>query len=234
MIRVLLIGLLLCLSNNTFSQSFELVEKTDYLHTTISEVFQIPIRIRNKSDKAQFFIIRKVSSDLGATQKGYFCLDQNCLEPSIEEFSKRIEPGETLEKLYYTLETGIITGQNHFKFEVFIKGQPSTIVEYPVNLSIEERGSKTFVFQSKDIKIRDVYPNPVNDYAYLDYQLYNESAKAKVVVYNILGREMGDYDLSLYEFKVKIQAEELASGVYFYTIYLDNVAIVTRKMIVRK
>jgi hypothetical protein len=45
---------------------------------------------------------------------------------------------------------------------------------------------------------------------------------------------MGDYDLPASETRVKIQADELISGVYFYTVYIDNSGVLTRKLIVRK
>jgi hypothetical protein len=45
---------------------------------------------------------------------------------------------------------------------------------------------------------------------------------------------MGEYDLNFQETKVKILADELASGIYFYTVYIDNNGVTTRKMIVRK
>ena len=70
--------------------------------------------------------------------------------------------------------------------------------------------------------------------AFIDYRIYNESLKAKVVIHNILGSPVGHHDMPVFETKVKIQAEELTSGVYFYTVYLDNIGVLTRKLIVRK
>jgi len=67
-----------------------------------------------------------------------------------------------------------------------------------------------------------------------DYTIHNESVKAKVVIHNILGRTMSEAELPTSETKIKIQAEELATGVYFYTLYLDNNGVLTRKLIVRK
>jgi hypothetical protein len=58
--------------------------------------------------------------------------------------------------------------------------------------------------------------------------------KAKVVIHNILGSQVGHYELPVFETKVKIQADELTSGVYFYTVYLDNIGVLTRKLVVRK
>jgi hypothetical protein len=215
-------------------QSIEFLDRQDVYSGAVNETLAIPLRIRNTSDKAQFYIIRKVYSDMGSSQKGYFCIGKDCLDQGMDEFSKRLEPGETLDGLAYTLETGMLTSQNNFKFEVFPRGNPSAAVEHNISVNIEEKRAKALVFQSKDITIHDVYPNPVSDQAFIDYTIHNEAVKAKVVIHNILGRTMNETELPTFETKIKIQAEELATGIYFYTLYLDNNGVLTRKMIVRK
>jgi len=229
-----LISLLLIGWSSGFAQSLEFLDQQDTYLASVGETINIPLRIKNNTDKAQYYIIRKVYSDMGSTQKGYFCIGKDCLEHGMDEFSKRLEPGETLEGLAYTIETGIVTGQNSFKFEVFPRGNPSGAVEHNVSVSVEEKRTKALVFQSKDITIHDVYPNPVSDLAFIDYTIHNESVKAKVVIHNILGRTMNETDLPTSETRIKIQADELTTGVYFYTLYLDNNGVLTRKMIVRK
>lgn len=229
-----LIFLLLIGWSSGFAQSLEILDRQDSYLAAVGETVNIHFRIRNNSDKAQYYIIRKVYSDLGSTQKGYFCIGKDCLEAGMDEFSKRLEPGETLEGLAYTLETGMVTGQNSFKFEVFPRNNPSAAVEHNVAVNVEEKRTKALVFQSKDITIHDVYPNPVADLAFIDYTIHNESVKAKVVIHNILGRTMNETELPTSETRIKIQADELATGVYFYTLYLDNDGVLTRKLIVRK
>jgi hypothetical protein len=216
------------------AQSFDLIDRQENYQAAISETLRIPLKIKNNSDKPQFYIIRKANNDLGGTQKGYFCLDKNCLDAGIDEFSKRIEPGETLAGLYYSLETGLVTGQNNLRFEIFVRGNPQGIFQHQVNISIDEHHAKSLVFQSKDITIQDVYPNPVTDQAFIDYRIHNESMKAKVVIHNILGSSIGDYELPNSENRIKITTDDLTSGVYFYTVYLDNNGVLTRKLIVRK
>jgi hypothetical protein len=58
--------------------------------------------------------------------------------------------------------------------------------------------------------------------------------KAKLVVHNILGSAITNHELPFLESKVKIQAEDMTPGVYFYTVYLDNIGVLTRKLIVRR
>lgn len=230
-----ILGLFLSIfSLSGFAQTFELLEKQESFQASISETVRIPLKIRNNTNKAQFYIIRKSHSDLNSTQKGYFCFDKNCLEPGIEEFSKKIEPGETLQALVYVLESGIQSGQGNIKFQVFVKGNPAEAIDYAVSVSVQERDQKPIIFQSKDITIQDVYPNPVQDLAYMDYRLHNESVTAKVVIHNILGRAISEFELSPFEDRVKIQTEEFVSGIYFYTLYLNNNGVLTRKLVVRK
>lgn len=200
----------------------------------LNEAFKIPLQIRNTSDKPRFYIVRKVYDNLGSTQKGYFCLDDKCLEPGMDEFSKRIEPGETLNTLYFVLETGLVTGQNNLKFEVFVRERPLEATEHIVSVLVEDRKQKAHLFESKDIFIRNMYPNPVTDYAYIEYEMVNQDVAARMVIHNILGMPMGSYELPFYENKIKLTADDLAPGVYFYTLYLDNVGVLTRKLIVRK
>ena len=228
------VGLLLLLSLTGFSQSFDLLDKQENFQAGISETLRIPLKIRNTTAKSQFYIIRKLQSDLGSTQKGYFCFDKTCLEQGIEEFSKRIEPGETLQTLFYVLESGMQGGQSSVRFQIFAKGNPVEAVDYAVSISVQEKNQKPVIFQSKDITIEDVYPNPVQDLAFMKYQIHNESVEAKVVIHNILGRAINEIELSPSEDRVKIQTDELVSGIYFYTLYLDNNGVLTRKLIIRK
>jgi hypothetical protein len=233
-IKRILGGLLIVLSGTALCQSFELSDRLDMMQGNISQTLRIPIKIKNTGDKAQFYVVRLAVNELSTTQKAYFCFEKTCLEPGVTEFSKRVDAGITLEGLFFVIETGVAPGQFPIKFEVFAKGAHNTLEEYPVMVNIEEKGSKNLVFQSKDITIHDVYPNPVNDAAFLDYRLHSDHVKAKILVHNILGSPVNDLPMPFSETKIKIEAADLTPGLYFYTVYLDNVGVLTRKLIVRR
>jgi len=216
----------------TLSQNFELVDKQDSYQATFSQLVKIPLKIRNNTDKSQLYVIRKVRSDLGESQKGYFCLDNNCLESTIVEFSKRVEPGEII-NLFYTIESGLNPAQNSLKFEIFPKGNLAEGIEHNVAIVVEEKVAKS-LYQSREITIHDVYPNPVQDMAIIDYKISNDLVKAKIVLHNVLGKPLGDYELSSEDTRIKIQTDDLPTGVYFYTLYLNNNGVFTRKIMVRK
>ena len=139
-----------------------------------------------------------------------------------------------MSSLIFTLETGIVAGPNELRFDVYIKGVGGSRTEYPFSISIDEKQSKNIVFRSKDIVVHDLYPNPVSTLAFLDYELLNEEKKAKIVIHNILGSEVGEQEMPPAETRAKISTEELSPGIYFYTVYLENEGITTRKLIVRR
>lgn len=216
-------------------QNLEWVERQDTYHAGLGQNARIPIRIRNTSDKAQTIVIRRASEDLNANQKGYFCIGDECYDKVVDQVMRRLEPGETANNVFFVVETGLLPTSNSFRVEIHQKGSPQTGLEHSFSLNIEEKPARSFVFQSRDITIHDVYPNPVTEQeAYIDYRLADESVQAKVVIHNILGSPVGEHEMPSSETRVKIQAEEFSSGVYFYTVYLDNVGVLTRKLVVRK
>ncbi len=225
---------LLLYSLSGLTQNFDLLDRQESFQTTIGETLRIPLKIKNGSEKAQFYVVRKVQSELSTTQKGYFCLDKNCLETGITEFSKRLEPGETIQQLAFVVESGMVTGLSTVKFQVFPRSHPQDVVEYSVIINVLEKTEKPVLYQSKDITIQDVFPNPVQDHAFVDYRIHNENITAKLMIHNILGRPLNEVELPTSETRVKLQTEEFTSGIYFYTLYVDNNGVLTRKLIIRK
>ena len=217
------------------AQGIEWMDREDTYRAGLGQNIRIPIRLRNSSDRAQTFVVRKAAGDLNSNQKGYFCMGDECFDELTEQVTRRLDAGEVVTNLFFVVETGLSATSNSFRFEAYPKGSPQMNLEHSFLLSVEEKPQRSFVFQSRDITIHDVYPNPVtNQQAFIDYRLSDESIKAKVVIHNILGSSVGEYELPSFETRVKIQSEELSSGVYFYTVYLDNIGVLTRKLVVRK
>ncbi len=216
-----------------YSQNFELVETQDNYQSTFNQQVRISLKIKNITDKSQFYIVKRVRMDQVETQKSYFCLDNHCLEPTISEFSKRIEPGEVV-NLNYILETGMLAGQSSYKFEIFPKGNPTDLKEHSVNVNVEEKSTRNYLYQSKEITVQEIYPNPVQELATVDYKLLEGFVKAKIVIHNVLGKPVSAFELDPAETRVKIQADDMTPGVYFYTLYINSSGVATRKIMVRK
>jgi hypothetical protein len=68
----------------------------------------------------------------------------------------------------------------------------------------------------------------------VDYKILNDRIKAKLVVHNLLGNVVGEYSLPILENFVRVKTDDLSAGIYFYTLYVDDESVMTRKLIVRK
>lgn len=217
------------------AQGFEISALQETYKGTIGETIRVPLRFKNTSDKSMTLIIRKANEQIGSTQKTYFCLDNNCLDQKIEDYIVKVEPGQTLSNFHVALEGGLVSGESSLRYIVYNKSNPAQSLEVDLNFAVDEKGEKTNnIYASRHITLYDVYPNPASDHANVAYKLVNEQVKAKVLVHNILGNLVGEYTLPSLENLVRIKTDDLSSGIYFYTLYIDNEGVTTRKLIVKK
>ncbi|MEO7989764.1 MAG: T9SS type A sorting domain-containing protein [Chryseolinea sp.] len=230
----LLLVILMLASLATLGQGFEIVPLQESYKGTIGEVIKAPIRFKNTSDKPIVLIIRKISGQIGGTQKNFLCLDANCLDQRAEDQIVKVEAGQTLSSLQVALEAGLVSGLSSVRYIAYNKSNPSQSIEFEVNFIVEEKAEKQSIYTSKFMMLKDVYPNPVIDHALVDYKILNEQIKAKIVIHNILGNNQGEYELLSSENLLRIPAEGFSAGIYFYTLYINNEGVVTRKLIVKK
>lgn len=226
--------ILILLTFELAAQSFEVGALQEVYKGYIGETVEVPVRLTNTTDKPLTLIVRRVTSTLGGTQKNYFCPNNDCLDENSEQVVLRLQPGETVSDFAITLEAGLASGISSVTYAVLNRYNSAENLEFDLNFSVEERSAKEDIYSSPHIVVHEVYPNPVVDYAYINYVKLNDDVEAKIVIHNILGNPIDEYSLPSGENKVKIRAESLSAGIYFYTLYLDNEGVMTRKLIVKK
>jgi hypothetical protein len=80
------------------------------------------------------------------------------------------------------------------------------------------------------------YPNPFNPNTKINFSVLKE-ADIRIVVYDVLGREIRMLINAKYKsgsYTAELNGGELASGLYFYSMYIDGVLFETKKMILMK
>lgn len=93
-------------------------------------------------------------------------------------------------------------------------------------VSVEQISNESTSFQ--------ISPNPVAHAARVDFNLPNWSANSKVVVYNMVGEVMTEVALTKSQGAAQIDASELANGVYFYALVVNDQVLSTKKLVVSK
>jgi hypothetical protein len=230
----LLLVIIIFWGNSVIAQSFEVSGFQETQKGKIGELIRSPLRIKNTSEKSLVFSIKRIESHIGTSQKSMFCHDNNCIDVIPEDYTVKLEPGQTLQNFSVGLEAGLAEGYSTIKILILNKSIPSESLTLDFNFFVEAKPEKSNIYSSRQITIHDVYPNPVTNFAYIDYTLHADPRKTKIVLHNILGSPIKEYELSAFENKVKLSVEDLNSGIYFYTLYIDNEGVITRKLIVKK
>ncbi|QOI97614.1 MAG: T9SS type A sorting domain-containing protein [Flammeovirgaceae bacterium] len=217
------------------AQSFEVTGLQENYRGFIGELITAPLTIKNTSQKAITLVIRKSSAQIGGTQRYFICLTAYCETEQIsEDLTIRLEPGQSFVNWSVALEAGLVPLTSIARYRITNVANPAETVEVEYTFITEEKPARTEIFNSRLITIHDVYPNPVTDYATINYRLSTETVRAKIVIHNILGSRLSEIELPFPETQVKIRADDLSGGIYFYTLYLDNEGVMTRKLIVKK
>lgn len=200
------------------------------------EDISTPITITNVSEESLHLTISRASATLGSTQETWFCWGEDCFDKEIETLPLEITlaPGESTNRFSSALRSGLAEGSSSIKYLISDKTAPDVQVELEIIYDISDQLHQSALFTSRDITLNDVYPNPVTEFAVIDYKVMNPDAKVKIVMHNILGSIVGEFVLQPLETRHKINAESFNPGVYFYTLYVDNDGLMTRKLIVQK
>jgi cytochrome c oxidase assembly protein Cox11 len=235
MMKALLSAIIILMGSLAYGQGFEIAPLQESYKGMIGETIRVPLRFKNTSEKPVTLVIRKVDEQLGSTQKKYFCIDNNCLDSKVEDYIVRVEPGQTTTNLYVALEAGLNQNESSIQYIAYNKSNPGQSLEVNMNFQVEEKlGEKANIYNSRHITLYDVYPNPAIEHANVAYKMTGDQVKAKILVHNIIGNVIGEYSLSPLDNSVRINTEDLSAGIYFYTLYVENEGVMTRKLIVKK
>lgn len=196
------------------------------------------IAITNISDETVTFTINRVESNIGTAQSTWFCLDDECFDKSLDKpnTTYTLKPGESFSNFRSILKAGLSEGFSSVKYEIRDISSSDLFepLEVELTYTIVSQVNSSLLYSSPDIVINEVYPNPVSEFAIIDYSLKNKNKKAKIVLHSVLGSVLEEYELQPLESKLKISVDTWNPGVYFYTLYIDNDGVMTRKMVVRK
>lgn len=234
MVKSLLLAISIFAATCAYGQGFEIAPLQESYKGLIGETIKVPLRFKNNSDKPISLIIRKVTEQIGSTQRKYFCIDNNCLDSKVEDYVLKVEPGQSVNNFYVALDAGLNRNESTLRYLAYNKANPNQSMEVELNFEVEEKPGKATIYNSRYITVYDVYPNPAVEEAFLDYDLASDNVNAKILVHNILGNIIGEYALSSLEKRVRIKIEDQSAGIYFYTLYVENEGVMTRKLIVKK
>ncbi|WP_026966218.1 T9SS type A sorting domain-containing protein [Algoriphagus terrigena] len=190
--------------------------------------------LQNESNQTKTYFLKNVRGSVGSSQKVKVCLNDQCFDPKkdLAKISVKLAPGEIFTDLYLEFEMGI--AETRGSFDLFFVNAENIRENFVVEARYEVANGSSTDFLHKDITLSEIFPNPSNRIAQLDYELVNPKAKAKIAINSFIGNPIAEYDLDPERKSLVINVTDFQPGVYFYTLFVDNKNVVTKKLQVKK
>ncbi len=83
------------------------------------------------------------------------------------------------------------------------------------------------------VSLRQNRPNPFQGVTLIDYTIPSDMNNAQLMIYDLNGKALANFDLAPGDGQVRINAADLSSGVYFYAIENNGQSLARQKMIVK-
>ncbi len=190
--------------------------------------------LQNESNQTKTYFLKNVRGSVGSSQKVKVCLNDQCFDSKkdLAKISIKLAPGEVVTDLYLEFEMGI--AETRGSFDLLFVNSENIRENFVVEARYEVAAGASADFLHKDIKLSEIYPNPSNRIAQLDYELVSPAAKAKIAINSFIGNPIAEYDLDPERNSLLINVSDFQPGVYFYTLFIDNKNVVTKKLQVKK
>lgn len=245
--KTIITSLLLLATTVAFSQSIRLLQgNTDVTGTTVSMKIELEqyvtakFTLYNSSDKDKQFRVTRIRKS--KLQPEYYigpfleCIEYMPMEDSILTVGNAVNLKaksylQSTNSSCMGLEVYLYT-KNECKDYIFsfilweVGGKDSSEVtlHYTCANAINEHHSRG--------TISNVYPNPVTHSAFFDYQIQTSFTQAKIVLADVLGRQVKELPVENQEGHVIMNTSDLPQGFYTYQFLIDDHAIDSGKLIV--
>ncbi|MCE7056676.1 T9SS type A sorting domain-containing protein [Algoriphagus sp. AGSA1] len=192
--------------------------------------------IQNETSQTKTYLLKSLRGNIGSSQKVKICIGEQCFDPKKElaKIKLTLAPGELLTDLYLNFEMGIAATRGSFDLSFVNENNLRDVFVVEARYEVEDPSIKVDKFDYDDIVLSDVYPNPSVRTAQFDYTIKNQSVKARISINSFIGNPVANYELDPGRNTLPINVSDLNPGIYFYTLFLDNKNIVTKKLVVKK
>lgn len=218
------------------AQGLKIVDTNLHVVSEVGSEVSTPIKIQNTSDHVLHLGVERIESNIRSSQTAIFCINNDCAEKDIASNIKYfdIAPKQVFSNFITTLQTGLVPGSSSVKFRFFDVTSSADLLDVEVNYTIKEKAKEGIFFASDVVELSDVFPNPVREKAIFNYTYLNPEKEGRLVIHSVLGSVISEFTLSPYDSRLVIPVTDYNPGVYFYTLYIDNEGVATKKMVIRK
>lgn len=196
----------------------------DSLNTIIEK-----FKIKNISSSDIDVIIKKQYISVLPGTSNEFCWAGQCLPPiAMESGILTVEAGATQAPFDIHYHSIGVVGTSTIQYVAFNRANPNDSVYFTVNYTVEPT---TIENANGMVLVSDVYPNPANNIAKLDFNLQTNQ-KLQCDVYDMLGKRVYS-ESGNGQGAFEIPVRKLPQGTYFCRLILDGELVETQKLMIQ-
>jgi hypothetical protein len=227
---------------NTGAQDFQVVTHETSLQDTLGVleiVFDFEVINSSQSEIAIFEV--RTLNELLQDWSSSLCFGENCYAPFVDSIATgdglqpNLQAGDTLiTSIHVTPAT--VVGTGHIQIQVGTLRNPGERVtlDFYATAVLTDINDLQSPFA---YSLEQNYPNPFNPSTNISYSI-PERGNVSIKLFDVLGNEIAELldvekEAGVYNFTFNTQDYGLSSGVYFYTLRVNDF-VQTRKMILEK
>lgn len=203
-----------------------------------------PVELRfyvvNTTSNAVDVYVKKVYLNVPSETLNQFCWASGCwtpntfVSPGYQQIAANdtTETAESLKSLFFSranTSSPAFSGTCSIRYVAYLADNPSDSVYIDVNfttlMSIDN--------VKENNKISAFYPNPAKDVVFFKYQIENTD-QTTISIFDLTGSKVKDLKFNNTNGILKADISTLKSGVYYFTLYVRNKTVLTRKIVVVK
>ncbi len=228
-------------SNNNISNS----SYTEYnVDPNITFPNDAPVESRfyvvNTTNSTVDVYVKKIYLNVPSETLNQFCWASGCWTPNtfVSPGSQQIAAydttsnSEALKSQFFpraSSSSPAFSGTCSIRYVAYLANNPNDSVYIDVNFTTLMSVDNV----KENNKISAFYPNPAKDVVFFNYQIENTD-QAMISIFDLTGSKVKDLKFNSTNGTLKADISALKSGVYFFTLYVRNKAVLTRKIIVDK
>lgn len=213
---------------HTHAQEFEISYSPDYIETLYQSSKTYEIVLVNNSNRTKEFQLTLNQKFLLGGSKAEICVDNHCNEESL---IVKISPQKPIKTFSLNFTGGLTEISSSLLITVKDLDFNHELTK-EINVRVTDFFSSDLLFLGGNNKFNNLFPNPATTYAAMNYAC--ESDNAKIILQNVLGSIIHEYEIDNTKDRLIIDTENLKAGVYFYTLLIDGEGLATKKLVVKK
>ena len=221
----------------------------DTLHNNITEtVYHVSLLpnsyadneflVLNTNSTSGSYKVRRTILVMDSMDSTQFCWGGSCYgyPANVSTYNENIASGDSVTFAQGGIHIHFVSGPSSIVRKVHYKIYNTNTTTFPADttgFTIQYNPISAGVNELKaDGGISYVFPNPASGNATIKYDISANGKKAKLVFYDMLGKEVKEINLNDKQGVAKVATDDLFAGVYFYSLLVDDKIISTKKFVV--